>query len=223
MATVAGERRIVTVLFADVVGSTAIGERLGPERTKLLFDEVMRVMSAEVERFGGTVAQFVGDELYAVFGAPHAHEDDSERAVRAAVAIQGALGLYASEVAEAYDIDLACRIAINTGPGVIAPDSEDPYNALGETVNVASRIRSSSTAGRSSSARRRAPGGRLLRARGAGPQDLRGVSTPVRRSGSSARLLQALPSRPARSSDGTSSSPCSSARWTTSRTGAARS
>ena len=92
MATVAGERRIVTVLFADVVGSTAIGERLGPERTKLLFDEVMRVMGAEVERFGGTVAQFVGDELYAVFGAPLAHEDDSERAVRAAVAIQGALG-----------------------------------------------------------------------------------------------------------------------------------
>ena len=91
MAVVAGERRIVTVLFADIVGSTAIGEKLGPERTKLLLDEVMRLMSAEVERYEGTVAQYVGDELYAVFGAPVSHEDDSERAVRAALAIQHAL------------------------------------------------------------------------------------------------------------------------------------
>lgn len=140
MTTVAGERRIVTVLFADIVGSTAIGGRLGPERTKLLLDEVMRLLSAEVERFGGTVAQFIGDELYAVFGAPHAHEDDSERAVRAAVAIQTTLAAYAEEVNDAYGIELSCRIAINTGPVVIQPESEDPYNALGETVNVASRI-----------------------------------------------------------------------------------
>ncbi len=140
MAVVAGERRIVTVLFADIVGSTAIGEKLGPERTKLLLDEVMRLMSAEVERYEGTVAQYVGDELYAVFGAPVSHEDDSERAVRAALAIQHALGRYAAEVEAAYAIDLAARIAINTGPVVIQPDSEDPYNALGDTVNMASRI-----------------------------------------------------------------------------------
>jgi ABC-type transport system substrate-binding protein/class 3 adenylate cyclase len=140
MAVVAGERRIVTVLFADIVGSTAIGETLGPERTKLLLDEVMRLMSAEVERYEGTVAQYVGDELYAVFGAPVSHEDDSERAVRAALAIQHALERYASEVKAAYAIDLAARIAINTGPVVIQPDSEDPYNALGDTVNMASRI-----------------------------------------------------------------------------------
>ncbi len=180
MATVAGERRIVTVLFADVVGSTAIGERLGPERTKLLFDEVMRVMSAEVERFGGTVAQFVGDELYAVFGAPYAHEDDSERAVRAAVEIQGALGRYASEVAAAYDIDLACRIAINTGPVVIAPDSEDPYNALGETVNVASRIQKLVRGGQiviGAATKHQVDG--CFELEELGPQDLRGVSAPV--------------------------------------------
>ena len=80
MAVVAGERRIVTVLFADIVGSTGISERLGAERFTLLVDEVMHVMSAEIERFDGTVVQYIGDELYAVFGAPVAHEDDSERA-----------------------------------------------------------------------------------------------------------------------------------------------
>jgi class 3 adenylate cyclase len=73
MAVVAGERRIVTVLFADLVDSTAIGEQLGPERTRFLLDEVLRVMSGEVVQFEGTVAQYIGDELYALFGAPHAN------------------------------------------------------------------------------------------------------------------------------------------------------
>jgi ABC-type transport system substrate-binding protein/class 3 adenylate cyclase len=140
MAVVAGERRIVTVLFADIVGSTRIAERLGAERSKFLVDEVMRIMSAQIDRYEGTVAQYIGDELYAVFGAPLAHEDDSERAVRSALAIQRALGQYADEVAAAYGIELAVRIAINTGPVVIQPESEDPYNALGDTVNVAARI-----------------------------------------------------------------------------------
>ncbi|HSP73175.1 MAG TPA: AAA family ATPase, partial [Gaiellaceae bacterium] len=147
MAVAAGERRIVTVLFADIVGSTSIAERLGAERSKFLVDEVMRLMSAEVARFDGTVAQYVGDELYAVFGAPRSHEDDSERAVRAALAIQRALERYAGEVREAYGIDLAVRIAINTGPVVIQPESEDPYNALGDTVNVAARIQELASGG----------------------------------------------------------------------------
>jgi ABC-type transport system substrate-binding protein/class 3 adenylate cyclase len=146
MAVVA-QRRIVTVLFADIVGSTAIGEQLGPERSKLLIDEVMRLMSSEVERFEGTVAQFVGDELYALFGAPIAHEDDSERAALAGLAIQRALGRYAAEVREAYGIELSVRIAINTGPVVIDPESEDPYNALGETVNTAARIQELASGG----------------------------------------------------------------------------
>lgn len=155
MAVAAGERRIVTVLFADIVDSTSIGERLGAERSKFLVDEVMRVLGAEVERYEGTVAQLVGDELYAVFGAPTSHEDDSERAVLAALAMQDALERYAADVREAYGIELAVRIAINTGPVVIQPDSEDPYNALGDTVNVACHAsRSSRAAVRSSSAAR---------------------------------------------------------------------
>jgi ABC-type oligopeptide transport system substrate-binding subunit/class 3 adenylate cyclase len=140
MAVMAGERRIVAVLFADIVGSTSIAERLGAERAKLFMDEVMRLMSEQVTRYDGTVAQLVGDELYAVFGAPLAHEDDSERAVRAALAIQRAVAEYADEAREAYGVDLAVRISINTGPVVIRPESDDPYNALGDTVNVAARL-----------------------------------------------------------------------------------
>ena len=91
MVVTEGERRVVAVLMADVAGSTTIGERLGPERSKFLFDEVVRLMAEQVERYEGTVAQLLGDGLLAVFGAPVAHEDDSERAVRAGLAIQRAL------------------------------------------------------------------------------------------------------------------------------------
>ena len=137
------ERRNVAILIADVADSTAIGERLGPERSKFLFDEVTRLMREEVERFGGTVAQLTGDGLFAVFGAPVAYEDDSERAVRAARAIQAALAGYGREVEDAYEIRLAGRVAVNTGPVMlVAGDLADHarYNALGDTVNVAARL-----------------------------------------------------------------------------------
>ena len=179
MAVVA-QRRIVTVLFADIVGSTAIGETLGPERSKLLVDEVMRLLSAEVERFEGTVAQYVGDELYALFGAPVAHEDDTERAVLAALAMQRALTRYAAEVREAYGIELAVRIAINTGPVVIDPESEDPYNALGETVNTAARIQELASGGEIVvGAATRSQVDHCFELEQLGKQELRGLSAPV--------------------------------------------
>jgi ABC-type transport system substrate-binding protein/class 3 adenylate cyclase len=180
MTTIAGERRIVTVLFADVVGSTAIGTRLGAERFSFLMDEVMRVMSGEVERFEGTVVQFVGDELYAVFGAPLSHEDDSERAVRAALAIQRSLDRYASDVQEAYGIELEVRIAINTGPVVIRPESDDPYNALGDTVNIASRIQKLVSGGEIAVGREtKSQVETCFALETMGLQELRGVGEPV--------------------------------------------
>ena len=117
MSVTAGERRIVSVLIADVAGSTSIAEKLGPERSKFLFDDIVRLMRQEVERFGGTVAQLTGDGVLALFGAPVAHEDDSERAVRAALAIREALDGYAAEVAPAYGIELGARVARQHGPG----------------------------------------------------------------------------------------------------------
>jgi ABC-type transport system substrate-binding protein/class 3 adenylate cyclase len=143
MSVTAGERRIVSVLVADVADSTTIAEKLGPERSKFLFDDVVRLMREEVERFGGTVAQLTGDGVLALFGAPAAHEDDSERAVRAALAIREALDGYAGEVAPAYGVDLRARVAVNRGPVVVPAGDAPPhilYNALGDTVNVAARL-----------------------------------------------------------------------------------
>src|SRR4051794_4907123 len=144
MGRTEGERRIVSVLLADIADSTTIGERLGPERSKFLFDEVTRLLVGEVKRFGGTVAQFTGDGLYALFGVPSAHDDDAERAVRAALAMQAALGAYAKDVGEAYGVELAGRIGVNTGPVVLLADDDAPpeerFNALGDTVNPAARL-----------------------------------------------------------------------------------
>ena len=137
MAVATGERRIVSVLVADVVGSTAIGEQLGPERSKFLIDEVMRIMTEQVRRFDGTVAQLIGDELLALFGAPVAHEDDSERAVRAALAIQRALAQYAHEVEAAYGVELAVRIGVNTGPGRHRPSTATATTAATRTTRSA--------------------------------------------------------------------------------------
>jgi class 3 adenylate cyclase len=115
----AGERRIVSVLITDVVDSTAIAETLGPERSKFLFDEIVGLMVDVIRKLDGTVAQLTGDGLLALFGAPASHGDDAERAVRAALAMHEALARYAVDVAEGYGIELAARVAVNTGPVVV--------------------------------------------------------------------------------------------------------
>jgi class 3 adenylate cyclase len=185
MAVATGERRIVSVLVADVVGSTAIGEKLGPERSKFLIDEVMRIMTEQVRRFDGTVAQLVGDEMLALFGVPVSHEDDAERALRAALAIQRALAQYAHEVEAAYGVQLSVRIGVNTGPVVVGlqqddGDGYDPWNALGDTVNVAARLQELANEGGvliGPTTKRQVETGFDLEE--LGPQDLRGVSQPL--------------------------------------------
>jgi ABC-type transport system substrate-binding protein/class 3 adenylate cyclase/tetratricopeptide (TPR) repeat protein len=199
MAVATGERRIVSVLVADVVGSTAIGETLGPERSKFLIDEVMRIMTEQVRRFDGTVAQLVGDELLALFGVPVSHEDDAERALRAALAIQRALAQYAQEVEAAYGVQLAVRIGVNTGPVVVGvqgdgEDGYDPFNALGDTVNVASRLQEIAGQGGvviGPTTKRQVETNFELEEMGA--QDLKGLGSPL----DTFRVMRALESEPA--------------------------
>jgi class 3 adenylate cyclase len=133
-----GERRWVTVMFADLSGFTALSERTDPEEIRSMVDQCMSKMSEVVERFGGTVDKIVGDALMAVFGAPVAHEDDSERAVRAALEIQRC----ASEEAALFG-GLRVRVGINTGEVIFAPvgpDGRRELTVMGDAVNTAARL-----------------------------------------------------------------------------------
>jgi class 3 adenylate cyclase len=137
------ERRIVTVLFVDLVGSTSRAESLDPEDVRAVLDRYHRCVRDEIERFGGIVEKFVGDAVMAVFGAPIAYGDDPERAVRAALAVQVALGeLNASDP----ELQLQTRIAVNTGEALVAIDARPGYGeamVAGDVVNTAARLQSS--------------------------------------------------------------------------------
>jgi len=128
------ERKVVTVLFTDLVGSTAMAERLDPEDVRAVLAPYYAHLRSEIERFGGTVEKFIGDAVMAVFGAPVAHEDDAERAVRAALAIR-------ETVAGELDI----RTAVNTGEALVAlgaRPNEGEAMVSGDVVNTASRLQS---------------------------------------------------------------------------------
>lgn len=129
------ERKVVTVLFADLVGFTARAERLDPEDVRALLAPYHERLRTELERFGGTVEKFIGDAVMALFGAPVAHEDDPERAVRAALAIR-------DWIAEAGE-ELQVRVGVNTGEALVAIEaraSEGEAMATGDVVNTAARI-----------------------------------------------------------------------------------
>src|SRR3954451_10336795 len=128
-------RKIVTVLFADLVGFTSRAERLDPEDVRALLAPYWRHLRDELERFGGTVEKFIGDAVMALFGAPLAHEDDPERAVRAALAIRD----WVRETEE----DLQVRIAVNTGEALVllgARPSEGEGMAAGDVGNTTARL-----------------------------------------------------------------------------------
>src|SRR5580765_3807208 len=136
------ERRVVTAMFADLVGSTALAERLGPEDAKLIVnDAVARVIGA-VEAFGGTVKDLAGDGVLALFGAPEAHEDDPERAVRAALRIVEVIRAHAAEVERAWGVEeFGVRVGIDTGLavlGAVGGGSRVEYGATGDALNTRS-------------------------------------------------------------------------------------
>ena len=138
------ERRRVTVLFADLSGYTAVAEQMDPEAVKRLVDGALRRLGQEVERYGGTVDKYIGDNVMAIFGAPIAHEDDAERAVRAGLGMQGAM----EEVNDGLPkgIDFQLRVGVNTGE-VLAGAVGASYTVMGDTVNVASRLQSAARPG----------------------------------------------------------------------------
>ena len=138
--SVAGERKRATVLFCDLVGSTAIAEELDPEEYRELLESYLELVFEEVYRLEGGVNQLSGDGLMALFGAPISYENDSERAVRAAVAIQRALSLLEPR---AGGIELSARIGIHTGmvvAGTVGNDLKMDYTAIGDTTNLAARL-----------------------------------------------------------------------------------
>ena len=140
-----GERRTVTVLFSDALGFTPLSERIGEEEVYSLMQGCVARMMEAVHRYEGTITQFTGDGVMALFGAPIAHEDSARRAVAAALEMQKSLGEYADEVHKEHSIECSFRVGLNTGPVVVGSISDNldmDYTALGDTVNLASRMES---------------------------------------------------------------------------------
>jgi class 3 adenylate cyclase/tetratricopeptide (TPR) repeat protein len=172
-----GERKQVTVLFCDLVGSTALAERLGPEAMHLLLNRFFELALGEVHRYEGTINQFLGDGFMALFGAPIAHEDHARRAVLAALGLIGRLRDHPAEA------DIKVRIGINTGwvvVGGIGDQLRKDYTAIGDTTNLAARLQQAAEPGTilvSESTMRFVQGS--VQAESVGPLLLKGKEEPV--------------------------------------------
>ncbi|NIS59708.1 MAG: AAA family ATPase, partial [Proteobacteria bacterium] len=144
-SSIEGERKLVTVLFADVANYTSISEKLDPEEVHQIMDGCFKILMDEIHKHEGTINQFTGDGVMALFGAPVAHEDHAQRACHAALSIQKAVGEYAAKVKKDCEVDFKMRIGLNSGPvivGSIGDDLRMDYTAVGDTTNLASRMES---------------------------------------------------------------------------------
>jgi class 3 adenylate cyclase len=146
-----GERKLVTALFADIVGSTSLAEKMDPEDWREIVGGAHQRVSQAVYRYEGTIAQLLGDGVLAFFGAPLAHEDDPERAIRAGLDIQAGIADFADQLKESGRVeDFEVRVGLNTGlvvVGDIGTDLHMEYLAVGDTVNLAARVQSSAEPG----------------------------------------------------------------------------
>ncbi|UCE04971.1 MAG: zinc ribbon domain-containing protein, partial [bacterium] len=118
-STIEGERKLVSVLFADVADYTSIAEKLNPEQVHQIMDDCFKILMDEIHKYEGTINQFTGDGVMALFGAPVAHEDHAQRACFAALAIQKKMVGFYERLKEEKKIDFNLRIGINTGPVVV--------------------------------------------------------------------------------------------------------
>jgi class 3 adenylate cyclase len=136
-ASLIGERRHLSVLFCDLVGSTSIAAKLDPEEWRELAADYQRASARAVERFGGHVAKYLGDGVMAYFGWPQAHGDDPERAVRAGLAILEAISKLNEQLT---GLKLSARVGIDSGVVVIGTGGSDEFEVFGETPNIAARV-----------------------------------------------------------------------------------
>ncbi|HXV81528.1 MAG TPA: adenylate/guanylate cyclase domain-containing protein, partial [Candidatus Binatia bacterium] len=147
---VEGERKQVTVLFADIRGSTSLLEGRDPEEAQQLIDPVLRVMMDAVHRYEGTVNQVLGDGIMALFGAPLAHEDHALRACYAALAMQNEMRRHREKMDQSDDLGLQIGIGLNSGEVVVRSIDNDlniDYSALGHTTHLAARMEELASAG----------------------------------------------------------------------------
>jgi class 3 adenylate cyclase/tetratricopeptide (TPR) repeat protein len=145
-----GERRQVTVLFADLAGFTTLAEKRDPEEVHQIVDGCFARMTAEIHRFEGTINQYTGDGVMALFGAPIAHEDSARRAVHAALGIQAALRDYSAQLRAERGVTVNLRVGLNTGAVVVGRIGDDlrmDYTAVGDTTNLAARMQQTARPG----------------------------------------------------------------------------
>src|SRR5947199_1229184 len=150
-AALAGERKQVTVLFADVKGSMDLAEQLDPEEWHAIMDRFFQLLAEGVHRFEGTVNQYTGDGIMALFGAPIAHEDHAQRACWAALHLQEAVRGYADELRRRRSLNFSVRMGLNSGEVVVGRIGDDlrmDYTAQGHTVGLAQRMEQLAEVGR---------------------------------------------------------------------------
>jgi predicted ATPase/class 3 adenylate cyclase len=144
------ERKVVTILFGDISGFTSLAEKLDPEEVKGLMELTFRRLAVEVERYEGHVDKFLGDNIMVLFGAPRAHEDDPERAVRCALEMQHAMRDLSADLERTRGFELRLHIGINTGEvlaGRMGSSREHDYTVMGDAVNLAARLQNTAEAG----------------------------------------------------------------------------
>src|SRR5690242_13745686 len=138
-----GERRVITMLFCDVKGSTAAAETVDPETWTDIMNGIFEYMIRPIYKYEGTVPRLMGDAILAFFGAPIAHEDDPQRAILAGLDILKGIAKYREGIQKKYDMEFSVRVGLNTGlvvVGNIGSDYKFEYTAMGDAINLASRM-----------------------------------------------------------------------------------
>ena len=144
------QRKVVTILFADLSGSTPLAEKLDPEELRTILGSYFGTLARQIQRYEGTIDKYIGDAVMAVFGAPISHEDDAERAIHSAMAMQASIVRLNDDLDRRYGVRLTLRIGVNTGEvvaGLLAGHVQRAYTVVGDAVNTAQRLESAAPLG----------------------------------------------------------------------------